>query len=115
MTFDWKLYLLDETGRKFFGKGPMMLLLHVDQLGSLNRAAAEMSMSYNKALSMVETAEGAVGIPLLEKKTGGAGGGGSVLTEAAKDLIQKYQQFEATVDHSVRQHFLEVFGDKSEG
>lgn len=47
MRLAYKIWL-DNNG-KAFGEGPYELLTRVERTGSLNRAAAEMGMSYNKA------------------------------------------------------------------
>lgn len=57
MFCDWKLYICGDNGLKFFGKGPQILLYGVERLGSLHQAAAEMNLSYSKALHMIQTAK----------------------------------------------------------
>ena len=70
---------------KSFGKGPCILLKTIDKLGSLNKAAKELNMSYSKAWSIINRAERVLGYSLLETVTGGADGGGSYLTPKAKN------------------------------
>ena len=115
MFCDWKLYICGDNGLKFFGKGPQILLYGVERLDSLHQAAAEMNLSYSKALHMIQTAQESLGFPLLETKSGGLHGGGSRLTPEARDLLARYAKLEALVDESVARHFEEVFGTKSEG
>lgn len=110
MTYDWKLYLCDDQGRKCFGLGPMQLLRNVSELGSLKKAAEAMNLSYNKALSMIKTAEKGLGFPLLDKKIGGERGGGSALTPAAWTILQQYQDFCLRLDQSAGALFQEIFG-----
>lgn len=80
-------------GEKVFGEGPCTLLKMVGRLGSLNRAAKELGMSYSKAWTIIDRAERLLGYALLETKTGGIGGGGSYLTDRARALIEGYDLF----------------------
>ena len=109
MKYDWKLYLCDDQGKKFFGLGPMTLLLKVDEYGSLKKAADDMSLSYHKALNMIKAAEAGFGCPLMVKKIGGERGGGSTLTPAAQEIIQTYRTFETRLDQCAGQIFSELF------
>lgn len=74
------------------------LLQAVDHLGSIRRAAAELSLSYRYAWGLVKQAEGRLGAPLLVKRVGGAEGGGATLTETARDLVERHRQFRLQVE-----------------
>ena len=63
------------------------LLAGVDELGSLSAAQRGMEMSYNKAWSVIHGCEEHVGFALLERRIGGAGRGGAVLTEKGRELL----------------------------
>lgn len=94
---------------KLFGPGVAQLLEGVAQLGSLRRSAARMEMSYNKAWSVVHDCEEQLGFALLERRIGGAGGGGAALTENGKELLARYRVFEREahelLDRLAEQHF----------
>ena len=94
---------------KLFGPGVAQLLEGVEQLGSLRRSAARMEMSYNKAWGAVHGCEEQLGFALLERRIGGAGGGGAVLTEQGKELLTRYRAFEReahqTLDALAARHF----------
>ena len=109
MTYDQKLYICTNDGKKFFGKGPLDLLLYVDEFKSLNKAATKMELSYHKALKLIKTAEEGFGYPLMSKKIGGENGGGSLLTPEAYELIEKYNRFEKLMDEYAAQAFSDVF------
>ena len=79
-------------GKKFFGPGPVELLALIDQTGSINRAAKEMNMSYKKAWEMINELNELVVHPLVITQSGGEKGGGSVITEEAKKLINYHKQ-----------------------
>lgn len=87
----YKIWIEGKT--KAFGEGPYMLLKKVEQLGSLNKAAQDMNMSYSKAWSIIKRAERELEIILVESYKGGTGGGGSRLTSQAKTLLTQYDEF----------------------
>ena len=91
------LRLLDEDGARVFGPGPRGLLRAVGATHSLSAAAAQIGMSYSKALRIVRNAERGLGVRLLERRIGGADGGGSKLTPQAVDLLARYDVWERQV------------------
>lgn len=81
------------------------LLRAVDELGSLNRAAAELKLSYRYAWGLVKAAEERLGAPLLAKRVGGAQGGGATLTDQARDLLRRYTAFQQQVEAGASRSF----------
>jgi molybdate transport system regulatory protein len=82
---------LEGNGTRFFGPGPVELLQRIEETGSINQAAKAMGMSYKKAWEIVSRLNEIVGSPLVITATGGEKGGGSSLSEEAKQLIEYYQ------------------------
>lgn len=78
-----------------FGPGKARLLELVAETASLRQAAAAMEMSYRQAWLLIQAAEAAFGEPLVETATGGAGGGGSKLTELGGAVLAGYRSVEA--------------------
>ena len=76
-----------------FGPGVVEVLQKFSN-GSLNLAAKEMKMSYNKAWRIVRVAEEELSFPLIIKSVGGCNGGGSIVTDQGKELIDQYLLFE---------------------
>ena len=111
MKPDCKIYILDEKGGKFFGRGPYVLLKKTEECGSLNQAAKEMAMAYSKAFRIVKDAETALGFPLLTRQTGGKDGGGSKLTPEAEAWLAKYAAYEKAVKSYAEKEYAAVFGD----
>ena len=101
MKTAWKVWLVSEN-TKVFGKGPRELLMKIESTGSINKAAIEIGMSYSKALKLINTIEKELGIIVLERQVGGINGGGSVLTDDAKNLIVKFDQYEKEVGDAVK-------------
>lgn len=108
------LRLLGEDGGRVFGPGPRDLLRAVAATHSLSAAAAQVGMSYSKALRIVRSAERGLGMQLLERRIGGADGGGSRLTPQAEDLLARYdvweRQVRATGEHLMGSVFAGVAG-----
>lgn len=102
-----KVYLVGEE--KCFGYGPRKLLGLIDELGSINLAASEMGMSYNKALKMIKAIEREIDSKVLMRKQGGIHGGGSQLTDSARDLIKRYDEFKKRLSEASEELYEEIF------
>ena len=89
-----RVMLCDDAGERFFGEGPCRLLHLIEETGSLRSAAAQMGLSYSKALRLVQHAEKELGFALTCKTIGGRGGGGSTLTQqlAKNELFTQEKQ-----------------------
>jgi molybdate transport repressor ModE-like protein len=107
MNVNWRIYLKDEN-IKIFGKGPKMLLLKIDELGSIRKAASAMKLSYTKALNIILNLENGLDIKVLEKQIGGKNGGGSILTEEVRTLIEKFDELEMEIGECI----IELFNKK---
>lgn len=57
-----RVMLCDDAGERFFGEGPCRLLHLIEETGSLRSAAAQMGLSYSKALRLVQHAEKGTGL-----------------------------------------------------
>ena len=62
-----RVMLCDDAGERFFGEGPCRLLHLIEETGSLRSAAAQMGLSYSKALRLVQHAEKELGFALTCK------------------------------------------------
>ncbi|WP_280586823.1 TOBE domain-containing protein [Halorubrum sp. Boch-26] len=72
------------------------LLRAVHEAGSVAGAAAELGRSRARALSRIESLEEAFG-RLVERRRGGSGGGGSRLTDAGRELLDRYDRLQAVL------------------
>ncbi len=106
LSYSAKLVLYKED--KFFGPGIVELLQRVHLCHSLHKASKEMSMAYTKALKLVKEAESNLGFKLLNQKIGGISGGGSKLTQEAKQVIKLYEAFEDDIKN-VADRAFDVF------
>ena len=95
-----------------FGKGIVMLMTRIQQGHSLKSASEDMGMAYSKAWLHFKKAEADLGIKLIDKKVGGSGGGGTVITEEGRIFLEKFQKFEALSREAVEKIFLECFHEQ---
>lgn len=105
-----RVMLCDDAGERFFGEGPCRLLHLIEETGSLRSAAAQMGLSYSKALAIVKRAEAELGFALTEKTIGGRGGGGSRLTPEAETFLHKYEVYRDACSQANREIYHTVFG-----
>ena len=71
----------------FLGYGRVVLLERIRETGSISKAAKTMEMSYKHAWDLVDSMNRQAKEPLVEKVSGGRGGGGTRLTEAGERAI----------------------------
>ncbi len=106
------------TDRKCFGPGVAMLLRRVEKLRSLRSAAMDMNMAYSKAWTILREAERCLGFPLLHSTTGGRHGGGAVLTEDGKRLLEAYEACERELKAQGQllfEKYITPFMDRADG
>lgn len=72
--------------------GVVTILKLIKETGSLNKACKSINMSYSKGLRIIRTAEQDLGMHLVEGTVGGAGGGGSKLTETGILICEFYTE-----------------------
>lgn len=94
----------------FFGSGVLILLKLTEKYGSLNAAAKNMNLSYSKANRMINGSEKAMNFKLLDKKIGGANGGGSTLTPECREFLNNYEEFCKEVTENSEKIFDKYFG-----
>jgi molybdate transport system regulatory protein len=67
------------------------LLIAIKKTGSISKAAIEVPMSYKAAWEAVESMNNLSTIPIVQRETGGVGGGGTTLTPYGENLINTYE------------------------
>jgi molybdate transport repressor ModE-like protein len=70
-----------------------------------------MGMSYNKAWRTLHAAEQRLGFPLLERRIGGAHGGGSRLSPEGEELLRRYHALQADVGRELEKLYETHFAD----
>jgi molybdate transport system regulatory protein len=83
---------LEKDGKLFMGWGRVTLLERIDRLGSISAAAKSMGLAYRNAWLWVEAMNRLASAPLVEKSTGGAGGGYARLTGEGRKIVSDYKE-----------------------
>ncbi|MBO9535773.1 LysR family transcriptional regulator [Herbaspirillum sp.] len=84
-----------------FGPGKADLLQAIERAGSISGAAREMDMSYRRAWLLVEEMNRCFASPLVSTATGGARGGGAVVTELGREVLARYQRMQKKAETSI--------------
>ncbi len=85
-------FWVNKDTKGFIGKGRVELLKNIQIYGSISKAAKQMKMSYKAAWDSVDIMNKLSQEPLVTKVTGGVGGGGTVITTYAKEIISAYDE-----------------------
>lgn len=81
---------LELLNQPFLLEKRIELLKAIKQTGSINKAAALVPMSYKSAWEAVEAMNNLSISPIVTRETGGAGGGGTTLTQYGENLLTTY-------------------------
>jgi len=85
------------------------LLEAVAETGSISAAATRMNVPYRVAWRKIKEMETGLGVSLAESTVGGVGGGGTRLTPAAQEYLQRFHQFSNGLKELVEQRFEKAF------
>lgn len=110
MRYTMTLRLLQD-GKRFFGPGVVQLAERIENGLSLRQAAQDMGMAYSKAWRIMNDFESATGFPLVHRKRGGSGGGGSTLTPQGQRLLDGYRLFREKAFKQCDRLFAECLGE----
>jgi molybdate transport repressor ModE-like protein len=103
-------FWIENNGEAVLGGGKAALLLTVDRLGSIQRAAEEFGMSYRHAWGAIRKIEQRAGFKMLERKLGRKDGGAR-LTPEGKEFIGEVdsllRDLQAIVEKRFKQKFQE--------
>ena len=102
--------MFTQDDEKCFGPGIATLMERVEVHHSLRAAALSMGMAYSKAWRIIRTAEEVFGCKLLSSTIGGQHGGGAVLTEEARRLLDAYDAYCSDVKRYSEERFDAAFG-----
>lgn len=101
---------IETEGGIVISEGRIQLLKLIESTGSLNKAAKEMNISYQKAWKLVDASNKASEEPLIASQIGGSKGGGSVLTPYGKSLIESFEKINVAcwefLDAQLKEHSL---------
>ena len=97
-------------GQNFGGQGRVELLAKIAETGSISQAAKAIGMSYKGAWDAIDAMNNLAGEPLVERLTGGKGGGGSRLTARGEQLVRNFRVIE-----QVHRDFVEQLNRQAAG
>jgi molybdate transport system regulatory protein len=103
-----KVWVVFDDGVKF-GQGRAALLRLIDELGSIKQAVDRFEMSYRNAWGYLRDLERAAGFRLLERQPGGSRASGTRLTPKGREFLDRYEQFERSLEKSVARCFHQTF------
>jgi len=95
-------------GENLGGRERMNLLRAVAGQGSITRAAKAHGVSYKAAWDAIDAMNSLAGEPLVERSTGGRGGGSTRLTVRGQHLLERFEQIDAA-----HRRFLELLDEES--
>jgi molybdate transport system regulatory protein len=104
-----KVWIEGQDGRVVLSEWRVPLLEAVERHGSLSAAARELGIPHRTAWQRVQEMEERLGAKLLETSSGGASGGRSRLTKAARGFIDRYHHVRTGLDEQVQERFLAAF------
>ena len=99
---------LEFRGEALLGDGRYRLLQAVAQTGSINGAARRLGISYRKAWTQLQAMEANAPFALLESRSGGRGGGCTLLTAEAAALLESF----ATLRERIREQDDRIFQEE---
>ncbi|AGZ37467.1 molybdenum-dependent transcriptional regulator [Pseudomonas sp. SWI6] len=85
------------------------LLQHIAEQGSITRAAKAAGISYKAAWDAIDELNNLASRPLVERSTGGRGGGGARLSAEGERVLRLYQRLQA-----LQAQFLEAAEDSGD-
>ena len=93
----------------WWGAGRSASLKMIDELGSIQKAAEEMKMSYRHAWGFIRTIEKHSRAKFVETQVGGRDGGGARLTPKGKDFLRRYLVFSKGFEEYIEKRFKRAF------
>jgi molybdate transport system regulatory protein len=104
-----KIWIDNDHDKVVFGSGRAHMLETIDRLGSMNRAAKELKMSYRALWGRIKSTEERLGTKILESKPGGGKGRGSVLTPTGRNLLERYTLLHQKIIAVADREFEKIF------
>jgi molybdate transport system regulatory protein len=86
------------------GPGKIAVLEQIARTGSISAAGRTLKMSYRQTWDLIDALNQGLGTPVIEVAVGGTGGGGSVLTEVGKAVVNIYRAIEVDAALAARKH-----------
>jgi molybdate transport system regulatory protein len=92
------------------GPGKVRLLELIAEHGSISAAGRAMNMSYRRAWLLVDELNRIFAKQLVAKMHGGTQGGGAVLTELGREVVERYRAIERIAEDAAAPHLRALQG-----
>jgi molybdate transport system regulatory protein len=99
---------IDLASGNRIGPGKIALLEAIRSTGSISGAARSIGMSYRRAWLLVEEINQTVREPAVTAETGGARGGGAVVTPVGEQIINLYRSIETQARSAAGSEFRAI-------
>jgi len=99
---------ITRNGKPWINPQNIELLCYVGTTGSLRNTALKMGISYHKVWMMLEKINQAYNEPLVVKTRGGKNGGGAVITDTGRLVLQEYRAIESYINNVTNQLNTEI-------
>jgi molybdate transport system regulatory protein len=96
------------AGANLGGHGRVGLLRAIAEQGSITHGAKAIGMSYKAAWDAIDTMNNIAGAPLVERCSGGRGGGSTRLTERGHQIVDRFAEVE-----KLHQRFVKLLSDEA--
>lgn len=93
------------------GPGKAQLVALIADTGSISAAARRMGMSYRRAWQLVEAVNKSFNRPVVLTATGGKRGGGAVVTDFGRRLVERYHAMETKASDAIAPDLAEFTKD----
>ena len=103
-------FWVEKNGEVLVSDGKAGILKSIDELGSIQKAAEKIGMSYRHAWGIIRKLERRAGFKFIATQIGGKEGGSAQLTPAGKDFLQKFAKFRNGLNPQIEKKFKKVFG-----
>ncbi len=104
-----KTWMENEKKELLFGKGKTEVLLEIQRVGSISKAAENLGMNYKKAWSHIKLLQKNLDDTLVITQKGGGSESGTTLTPLASEYINKYKQLQKEIEDFANRRFKELF------
>ncbi|HSR10074.1 MAG TPA: LysR family transcriptional regulator [Thermodesulfobacteriota bacterium] len=105
-------FWLEKNGEVLVSDGKAGILKSIDELGSIQKAAEKIGMSYRHAWGIIQKLDRRSGLRFVETQVGGKEGGSARLTPAGRDFLRKFASFRRGLDEYIEKKFEKAFGKR---
>lgn len=102
---------IERDGSVLLSEWRIELLAQIDETGSLTKAAVQLDVPYRTAWQRIKEMEARLGHRLVLTESGGSDGGGSQLTDEARELVRRYHRVTQGIAKTIDERVQAEFGD----